>query len=202
MKIKSTTQIAGAAALCLIAVAACSSGTGSDSSSGTTTGMDGSRSTLYTSVEDLSADSGLIVVGVVTDQTSSSDKRSDGAPESAFTVSTFEIKEAESANNPEYQDVAVPETGSTIKIRQLGSVQLDVVPAPILLVGQEYLLFLTPTGLSGDAASQFYITGGTAGYYEATSTQSARSVSPSDTFKKVGDEGDELPTSLTTDQIP
>ena len=91
---------------------------------------------------------------------------------------------------------------STIEVRQLGSTDVDQLPAPILEVGQDYLLFLTPTGLSGGAASQFYITGGTAGYYRSTAGPTGDRADAGATFGKVGDEGDTLPTTLTADQIP
>lgn len=160
-----------------------------------------SRSTLYISVEDLSADSTLVVVGRVTDRTTSGSAEAAGA-DPVHTVSTIEVTEATPAAGREDADTDVPAAGSTIEVRQLGSTDVDQLPAPILEVGQDYLLFLTPTGLSGGAASQFHITGGTAGYYRSTAGPTGDRADAGATFGKVGDEGDTLPATLTADQIP
>jgi len=201
---RSTIRFAAAAALGLLALqatTACSPDVGADGSPDTTTGMAVSRSTLYTSVEDLSADSTLVVVGRVTDRTTSGSAEAAGA-DTVHTVSTFEVTEATPAAGREDADTDVPAAGSTIEVRQLGSTVVDQLPAPILEVGQDYLLFLTPTGLSGGAASQFHITGGTAGYYRSTAGPTGDRADAGATFGKVGDEGDTLPATLTADQIP
>jgi len=58
---------------------------------------------------------------------------------------------------------------------------------PRLVRGGQYALFLTPTMLSGEAASQYYVTGAEAGIY----------VRDGDVFRRVAtDSGDTLPDTL------
>lgn len=52
--------------------------------------------------------------------------------------------------------------------------------------------------LNGDAAEQYYITGGSAGYYEAPEIGA---VSVETAFRKVGDEGDQLPATLSFAEV-
>lgn len=65
-----------------------------------------------------------------------------------------------------------------------------------MTVGSTYLLYLTPSGLSGALAGQYYVTGGTAGLYTAGSSGgAARSTSSFSHIKS--DEGDRLPADVT-----
>lgn len=52
-----------------------------------------------------------------------------------------------------------------VEVRQLGTSSMSEVPAAILKQGSTYLLFLTPSMLSGDLAHQYHVTGGDAGIY-------------------------------------
>ncbi|KJL29548.1 hypothetical protein [Microbacterium oxydans] len=122
----------------------------------TTTSIEDSRHTLYSDVAGLAADSEAVVDVVV-------DRQEIVQEDMPYTLSTVTViaplqptglaANADAAVTPEQQ----------IVIRQLGSSAEETVPAPLLEVGGRYLLFVTSTQLPGDAASQFYVTGGSAG---------------------------------------
>jgi hypothetical protein len=140
---------------------------------GCTTMSSGSRHTLYDSTDALVADSSDIVVGTV---------QSTGVDGDA-TVATLEVE-----NTPDNSslgsnidaEVGSIEVGDVIEVRQ----QTD----PKLSDGAQYLLYVTPTMLSGDAADQFYITGAVAGMY----------VRDGDEFRRVAlDSGDTLPETIS-----
>ena len=99
--------------------------------------------------------------------------------------------------------------GDVVEVRQIGSVDQQT-GVEMLNADQVYLLYLTPSGLSGDLASQYYVTGAEAGIYEATSGGSSnpsvlKSTSQADSEKadKVSfsrvelDTGDTLPATVT-----
>ena len=80
-------------------------------------------------------------------------------------------------------------SGDSVGVRQLGTPDMSETPAPILEVGQSYLLFLRPTELPGEASELFYVVGGVAGIF----------VADAGTFSRlVRDSGDQLPNQLTT----
>lgn len=85
--------------------------------------------------------------------------------------------------------------GSTIIVRQTGYLEDS-----LLEDGGTYLFYLVPTGLEGDLADQYYVTGVTAGIYEKVTVDSQSSAS--DSFVRVApDSGDELPESLTSKEL-
>ena len=133
----------------------------------------GSRATLYDGLDAMAADSSIIVIGTVTGQ------RADAST----TVSTVEVTNAPS--NPQLGanfegDLATVGVGDVIDVRQ------DT--GPVLTQGDEYLLFLTPSMLPGDAAEDYVITGAVAGLYERDG----------DEFRRVvPDSGDTLPETFT-----
>ncbi|HKP07778.1 MAG TPA: hypothetical protein VJU58_11055 [Microbacterium sp.] len=155
------------AALMVIMLTACAS-----SSSG-------SRATLYESLEALAADSSVIVIGTVTGQSTVAGPSGD----SSTTVSTVEVTNAPS--NPQLGgnlegDLVTVAVGDVVEVRQ------DT--GPLLMQGEEYLLFLTPSMLPGDAASDYFITGAVAGLYARNG----------DEFRRVVlDSGDTLPETFT-----
>ncbi|MBF4609404.1 hypothetical protein [Curtobacterium sp. VKM Ac-1393] len=154
----------------------------------------GSRVEFYSSTADLSDASTLVVSGTVTEQHVAQDIEGSGD----FTLSTLHVADAP-------KDADGVDAGSDIVVRQLGSTA-NPGPAAFLEDGGTYLLYLTASGLDGDLASQYYVTGGEAGLYEeATQTAAKRSASTSDvsTFTKVpeGDEGgDTLPEQVTFEE--
>jgi len=154
-------------------------------------GSDASRAVIYESVEALAQDSSVVVVGTPVSQTEVRDL--DDVTD--FTVTTFEISEVVQQNT----DASPPAPGSTVEIRQLGTAAYDPIPAPILTVGTSYLLFLTPSGLDGEQASQFYVTGGNAGLYSAPTDSAVRGTP---TFTQVSaEEGEELPVTIKPSEL-
>jgi hypothetical protein len=133
----------------------------------------GSRHALYDSDDAMVRDSTDIVVGTV--QGSSVDGDA--------TVATIEVENA--PTNPSLgsnidAETETIEVGDVIEVRQ----QTD----PKLSTGSQYLLYLTPTGLSGEAAEQYYITGAVAGMY----------VREGDVFRRVvPDSGDTVSETIS-----
>jgi hypothetical protein len=174
--------VVGIAVLASLALAGCSSGS-ETSGSAATSGSDGSRVKLYSSLPELSADSAVIASGTVTNQRTAADI--DSVTE--FTISTMSVSAVVKGSGLA--------SGSTLEVRQIGSAK-HPGPAPLMTVGSTYLLYLTPSGLSGPLASQYYVTGGTAGLYIAGSSGVAARSSGS--FSHINsDEGDRLPADVT-----
>jgi len=154
----------GAAGLALLVAA---------SLAGCTTSSSGSRAKLYDSTDALVLDSTDIVVGTV---------QGSGVDGDA-TVATVEVENT--PTNPSLgsnvdADAGTIDVGDVIEVRQ----QTD----PKLSTGAQYLLYLTPTMLSGVDAAQYYITGAEAGMY----------VRDGDVFRRVAlDSGDTLPETIS-----
>jgi hypothetical protein len=172
-----------AAAVTLVALAAVSLSGCAASDSG------GSRAELYDSVTSLAGDSSIVLAGTVQDQRTASDIPGSGE----FTLSTVVVSATAKtdADHP---------AGSTVVVRQQGTAN-NPGPGAMLTEGTTYLLYLTPSGLDGDLASHFSVTGGTAGIYAAEQDPTARGtggVTDSTEFTKApSDEGDDLPAQLT-----
>ncbi|MFH8251065.1 hypothetical protein ACH3VR_11915 [Microbacterium sp. B2969] len=135
--------------------------------------VSGSRHTLYDSIDALAADSSAIVVGTVTSH----------HVEGEGTVSSVQVSNA--PTNPQLGanveggacDIAV---GDVVDVREIGEPHLDA--------GGDYLLFLTPTMLTADAAADYYVTGADAGIY----------VRDGDVMRRlVTDSGDALPETIS-----
>lgn len=154
------------------------SGSVADPSSGA-----GSRAKMYTSLDELIADSSVIVVGVVSDQQSSTDGTTvfTVAVEQTFTPATL------GATSPE--PAVVVDVGGDIRVRTFGA-GTSVTSAP-LEQGGRYLLFLTATGLPTAGADEFFVTGVVAGIYRAQG----------DGFARVSADGDVLPAELSADEL-
>jgi hypothetical protein len=132
----------------------------------------GSRATLYNSLDSLAADSSVLVVGNVLTQSVEGDT----------TVSSVEV--VNTPTNPQVGaklgDPPMPvAVGETVVVRQDAG--------PVLQRSEEYLLFLTPTMLPGDAARQYFITGAVAGLYVRHGDEFIRGVT---------DSGDDLPATI------
>jgi len=135
----------------------------------------GSRATLYDSIDELAADSTAIISGVVTDQFTEGDT----------TVSVIPVDNA--PFSPQLAaNIGMPpsdiQVGDTVRVRQ------DPSSRPLLEIGKEYFLWLTPTMLPGAPASQFFITGSNAGIY-ISDGETAQRAAP--------DSGDDLPPTIT-----
>jgi hypothetical protein len=137
-----------------------------------TSASSGSRHMLYDSIDALAADSSAIVVGAVGLQ------RTDGDA----TISSILVETA--PTNPQL-GAAVEGGASTIEPGDVIDVRQTTDPR--LVRGAQYALFLTPTMLPGDAATQYFVTGAVAGIY----------VRDGDEFRRVvPDSGDTLPETM------
>lgn len=172
------------AVVCLLA--ACTTTTSADNPQ-REGGADGSRVRIYSSAAEMASDSVAVVVGTVAD----TDTVDDIDATTDFTVSNFNVNKVLKGDLAE---------GSSITVRQLGSEE-QMAPATLLEPGTTYLLYLTASGLGGNLASQYYVTGGNAGLYSAASTAAkARSAdaSTSQQFTQLDpEEGEDLPQSIT-----
>lgn len=113
---------------------------------------EGSRARLYASLDELALDSDAIVTGTVVSQ----EVVRDILPTHDFTLSQVEISSITKGTQIVNHEV--------ITVRQHGSAS-QTPPAPLMEVGSDYLLFLVQSGLSGDLAAHFYVTGANAGLY-------------------------------------
>lgn len=139
------------------------------------------RSKLYGSLPELEKDSTLVVIGSPGRQ----EVVRDIDPDLDFTVSRFEVR-----------SVLKGEASTVISIRQTGSTSAGA-PAPILESGEEYLLYLTPSGLPGDLADQYYVTGLNAGMYKKSAPSDAGLASDGAVYLQADpDPGDQLPPTI------
>lgn len=156
------------------------------------TGLDASRVKLYDDLAGIAGDSSVVVVAEITSQRVAKGNWEAGVPDEtisvASVVSHFSPAGLAATLSVNAQAMAVDATTlSEISIRQLGTSSMSTTPAPILAVGKQYLLFLTPTLLPGDGTSDFYVTGGDAGIYKVD-----RGTYRHGTFES----GDKLPTTF------
>ena len=150
------------------------------------------RAQLYSDVDALTADSAAIVVGTVTEQRVAADI--DDATD--FTISSFEITKTLKSDG-------MTRPGAVVDVRQVGSEE-QAPPTDLLTPGATYLLYLTASGLDGDLASHYYVTGANAGIYKALDDkQRSTSFEQGDLrFVQVeGTEGEPLPTELYLDEL-
>lgn len=154
-------------------------------------GVHASRSKEYRDMADLAADSTVVVVGRVL-------KQETVVEDIPYTLSTLEVQEplhptplATAVNQPALSKSSIP---TTVVIRQLGTSDMSETPSPILNAdGTGYLVFIRPTELPGEAAAQFYVTGGDAGIF----TKGADGVF----MHKVGPVNDNIPAQITKEEI-
>lgn len=152
--------------------------------------MHGSRSELYDSVRAIAADSTIVAVVEVEDQKVTEPATDQDIPYTLSTATVI-IGFTPAGIGSELPKGTVASGESQVVVRQMGS-DGDDIPYPILKPGEQYLLFLTPSMLEGDAAAQYYVTGGSAGIYNADG----------DVFTHGPfDEGDKLPDTLTAKDL-
>jgi hypothetical protein len=158
--------------------------------------MDGTRTELYQSVRELAADSSLVALVDVQSQEVLEPASERDIPYTLSTVNVVRSFAPGALGKEVPQGAPSPDTRSgQIVVRQMGTSEMET-PAPILQPGTRYLLFLTPTMLEGEAASQYYVTGGSAGIYQAGSA-GARSTDGDIFSHGPFEEGDTLPSTLT-----
>ena len=180
-----------------LGVGACGSGTTAQTSGNATTSKgEISRVKMYDSVKAITDDSDLVIVGTVADQRVVQDIDD----ETDFTLSTVKVITTKKGDAGD----------ETVVVRQTGSTKNQTAGA-MMKTGSTYLLFLVHSGLSGDLASQYYVTGADAGIYLASATTKAKAQTGTateqdisgETFNRVNsDSGDNLPATLTVDEVP
>lgn len=156
--------------------------------------MEGSRSTIYKSVDELGDDSSAAITGEVVDQKFETDSYGN-----AVTLSRFLVDKVADLPKEDGAGARTLAPAKIVTIRQLGDESFAETLSPLLEVGETYMLFLTPSGLPGSDARQYFITGNTAGYYKLTDNAALRASEPG--YEKVGDEGDTLPVVLTFSEV-
>ena len=151
---------------------------------GTGGGSSSSRAHLYSSLEEMTADSDLVLTGTAGAQDVVSDIPGSTIASTVTDLAVTNVLQADDATAP----------GSTVVVRQMatGSGWFSSGTEAALEPGQRYLLFLVHSGLDGDAAADFYPVGAVAGIYRADGEAFAR---------VVPDSGDDLPATLSADQI-
>ncbi|MFR0574693.1 hypothetical protein ACLUWS_05540 [Bifidobacterium boum] len=182
-----------------LGVGACGSGSSTPTQTGGSTAASEngtSRAKMYDSVKAITDDSDLVVVGTVADQKVVQDIDN----ETDFTLSTVKVITTKKGDAGD----------ETVVVRQTGSTKNQTTGA-MMKTGSTYLLFLVHSGLSGDLASQYYVTGADAGIYLAPATVKAKAQTGTateqdisgETFNRVNsDSGDNLPATLTVDEVP
>lgn len=179
---------AAAAALAVLGLTTACAGPVTSSSSA-------SRAALYGSLTELTAASSLVVAGVAGDQRTAADI----TPSLDFTLTAFEVEATVEPEGGSFE-------GRTIVVRQTGSADQPPPAGSLLEPGRAYLLFLTASGLPGELAEQYYVTGVTAGLYTARDP-AALLVESGDWGTAVFDEaaveeGDVLPDAVTAADVP
>lgn len=123
----------------------------------TTTEVDSSRQTEYHSLEQLEADSSLAVEGRVLSQREGAIPGYGDVPPIRTTISEFEV-----ARGADLQAKGeAPTSGKTILVTQIGTADQSF-DGPLLQADGKYMLFLT-----ADPDGTYFITGVTAGMFEA-----------------------------------
>lgn len=177
--------------LASLILGACGSNAATD---GPGTGTETSRAKLYQSAEQMADDSDLIVVGSVDD--------------------TRTVQDLDDATDFTLADVKVLTTikgdadGDTVVVRQTGSPEQSGSDL-LMSSGDTVMLFLVRSGLDGELADQYYITGDTAGLYAidavddaANTTQKGDPPADDARFRRVDmQSGDSLPQTLTAEDV-
>ncbi len=192
-----TTVVVALAGTALLAgCGAGGTGAGASSSSDDHVSSSGSalsRARLYGSLQELTADSPVIVAGTAGAQ----EVVADITPGLDFTLTSFEV-------GASVRPAGDPVEGQDIVVRQVGSADQGL-HEPLLVEGQVYLLFLTPSGLDGDLASHYYPVGVTAGLYalrDAASRPQDREAWRSVVFEELAPApGDVLPDTVTETDV-
>jgi hypothetical protein len=148
----------------------------------------GSRHTLYGSLAALADDSVEIVAGTVVAQREVTDL----GPTAPATVSTVRVTTVAKAAD----GIAA---GGAVEVRQIGTA-VQPGPAAMLQAGSTYLLYLRPSRLPGDAATQWFVTGGAAGIFGAPDAAADGATGAPPTFMRLDHEqGDVLPDRVSSD---
>ncbi len=174
MKTRRRLLVALVTALAVAGVAGCSS---------ITTGSSGSRAELFGSVQSLSAASSAVAIVDVVDQYSVDDS----TPTTVSTVRPVKVLTPERLG--EASETALDALPKEVTVRQ---VPVSLEKSTVMKVGARYLVFLTLSGKDDAAQNDFYVTGGSAGVYEAQDDGFVHGPF---------EEGDTLPETLSVEDL-
>ena len=120
-------------------------------SSPTVTHSDGSRVKLYSSLAELAKDSSAVVAVTVASQIER--PGSDSQPPMTTSTVSIDMVRAPATLGAALTKLVPPQltSGGNIRVLQIGTKD-SPGPAPLVAVGGNYLLYLTPTMLAGAAA--------------------------------------------------
>ncbi|GAA1326317.1 hypothetical protein ACFSWE_16585 [Leucobacter albus] len=118
------------------------------------------REQIYASAIEMREDSDLVAIGTVNQIREAQDIE---GSDTIITISEVDMKEV-----VKWDDKVDSRIGDVIEVRQFGSKDSGSAAPPVTLLeaGKTYLLFLTSSGLGGELAAQYYVTGASAGLYE------------------------------------
>lgn len=150
---------------------------------------EGSRHHIYSSLDELIGDSQLVVEATVRDWSAT---EADDIALTSFRMSAMlqyfpeglGLKPVDGGESSE----ADPLVTSDVQVLQVGAGL-----APTLRAGERYLLFLTRSGLKGELADAYFVTGGVAGMYQSSDEGK--------TFTRTSNEDPGLPETLARDQL-
>ena len=185
----------GVALTLSFAVVFCSACSGSLEESGSQGGEETEEETLatgnaisrvkpYGSLEEISADSDLVVLGTVESQ----ECVYDIDDVTAFVVAEVQIAEVIDGE---------AEEGATIEVRQTATLEESMLED-----GETYLFYLVESGLDGDLADQYYVTGSTAGIYISVDDLARSADDSAGFYERVDlDSGDDLPETVKAEEV-
>lgn len=154
-------------------------------------GMEGLRSVVYSSVEQLATDSAIIVEVAVSDGAAQAVVDDSGRTQPPFVVSTVTVAAIHGAPLAQELGAKQPAVGDELRIFQIGRPGALLGGVDVLERGQKYLLFLVPTSIPGAASNEYFPTGDVSGIYRVTK----------EGFTQHPVEGDTLPELFTSSEL-
>ena len=146
------------------------------------------RARFYGSLDELVDASDVVVTGVATSHV---EEGQPGDPGLTWTLTTVEVDATITSGADDL-------TGTTVVVRQTGSSARPIEDWPLLVEDDRYLLALTKSAGPGAGPTEYFVTGGPAGVYEAT--DDVRDGAP--VFEAVSsDSGDDLPGDVVPSDL-
>ena len=146
------------------------------------------RARFYGSLDELVGQSDVVVTGVATSQVEEGQPDDPGL---TWTLTTVEVDATLTAGADDL-------TGTTVVVRQTGSADRPISGWPVLAEDDRYLLALSKSAGPGAGATEYFVTGGPAGVYEAT--DGVRDGAP--VFEAMSsDPGDDLPGDVVPSDL-
>jgi len=164
-----------------VLTSACSSAT---SDEGGRSFIDGTRAVIYQSLDELVADTEIVVTATVTDAIETT---SGGLPATKFSLTVLDMVETADLSNP---TGIAPDVDHQISVVQYGNDEVTGL-SESLKTGETYLLFLVATQLAAPDDFEYFVTGISAGIYVETG----------DGFASLAEDGDRIPKTLTVEEL-